>query len=687
MLIKSVKLNNIRSYTNHKIEFPTGSVLLAGDIGVGKSSILLAIEFALFGIRRNQLPGSALLRHEKKQGSVELKFEIEGKEIIINRNLKRVKNDVKQDSGYVIVDGRKHDKTPVELKSYILNLLGYPKDLVTKSRDVIYRYTVYTPQEQMKQILLEEREVRLDTLRKVFNIDRYKRIKENTTIFTRHLKERMKNYEGQITDLSEKKKQLSSYEKELNESRVKIDALNPGLKESKELLALKKKEILKSESGIKELIELKNELSSNDVDLNNKLEQRKHNTLKIEQLTKQIELLKQEVHGKETTDLNKSVIAAKEKENQISLIERSIIAINSKISELNTRKQQSSETKEKISKLNICPLCKQEVTQDHKHSIVKKADEDSSSFEKDILIHAKQLKEAEVKVISLKKELNGIREKQQVLSVVDLKLKNLVEKTKLMEEFAKMQDTLKKEIGKINVKKMELNGKLELKKNIEADYIKLKKEYEECTANERNIAVKLASLEKEHEDVNKILLSLKKEIEAKVQVQDKLSYTKELINWFDRYFVKVADVMEKHVMSRVHGEFNQFFTEWFNILIEDETLNVRLDDEFTPIVEQNGYETTIANLSGGEKTAVALSYRLALNKVINDVVHEIKTKDILMLDEPTDGFSTQQLDKVRDILRELNMKQVIIVSHENKIESFVDNVITIHKDEHVSRVS
>ena len=141
MLIKSVKLNNIRSYTNHKLEFPTGSVLLSGDIGTGKSTILLAIEFALFGIRRVQLPGSALLRHEKKTGSVELKFEIDGKEIIINRNLKRVKDDVKQDAGYIIIDGRKKDLTPVELKSHVLNLLGYPKELVSKSRDVIYRYT------------------------------------------------------------------------------------------------------------------------------------------------------------------------------------------------------------------------------------------------------------------------------------------------------------------------------------------------------------------------------------------------------------------------------------------------------------------------------------------------------------------------------------------------------------------
>ena len=71
--------------------------------------------------------------------------------------------------------------------------------------------------------------------------------------------------------------------------------------------------------------------------------------------------------------------------------------------------------------------------------------------------------------------------------------------------------------------------------------------------------------------------------------------------------------------------------------------------------------------------------------MINDIVADIRTKDILMLDEPTDGFSSEQLDKVRDVLDQLNMGQIVIVSHESKIESFVDNVVRVGKEEHVSR--
>ena len=73
--------------------------------------------------------------------------------------------------------------------------------------------------------------------------------------------------------------------------------------------------------------------------------------------------------------------------------------------------------------------------------------------------------------------------------------------------------------------------------------------------------------------------------------------------------------------------------------------------------------------------------------MINDVIHTINTKDLLILDEPTDGFSTEQLDKVRDVLEKLNLRQTIIVSHESKIESFVENTIRISKDNHASFVT
>jgi DNA repair exonuclease SbcCD ATPase subunit len=62
------------------------------------------------------------------------------------------------------------------------------------------------------------------------------------------------------------------------------------------------------------------------------------------------------------------------------------------------------------------------------------------------------------------------------------------------------------------------------------------------------------------------------------------------------------------------------------------------------------------------------------------MLSNIKTKNIVILDEPTEGFATEQIDKMRDIFGQLNSEQTILVSHEQKMEGFVDHVIRIKKD-------
>ena len=198
MILKSVILHNIRSYTTQKIEFPEGVILLAGDIGSGKSTVLLAVEFALFGLLRGMVSGETLLRNGKNQGSVELTIEVQNKQYTIHRALKRNKNAVNQDYGFMVIGDMKQDMTAQEMKSKVLEILGYPKELITKSKSLVFRYTVYTPQEEMKKILFEDSEARLDTLRRVFDIDKYKRVSENTQVYQRLLRQRKRSQQDTL---------------------------------------------------------------------------------------------------------------------------------------------------------------------------------------------------------------------------------------------------------------------------------------------------------------------------------------------------------------------------------------------------------------------------------------------------------------------------------------------------------
>ena len=291
----------------------------------------------------------------------------------------------------------------------------------------------------------------------------------------------------------------------------------------------------------------------------------------------------------------------------------------------------------------------------------------------------------EKKINFLKQEIEELRKQEKEISILKFKISNLNEKEKSMQELVLMREQIKQRIGEINIKKMDLNKKI-VESKLEEDYYLLKIELDKLQVEEKRAEIEKTGIEKEEEMINKSLETIEKDIQEKQEIKKKLNYLLEMCNWVDNYFIKLMTVIEKHIMMSVYSEFNELFKEWFDVLMSNETISVRLDDRFSPLVEQNGYEIEINNLSGGERTSAALAYRLALNRVINDLMSEIKTKDLIIFDEPTDGFSSEQLDRVREVLDQIGVKQTIIVSHESKIESFVDEVIKINKQEHVSEV-
>ena len=181
------------------------------------------------------------------------------------------------------------------------------------------------------------------------------------------------------------------------------------------------------------------------------------------------------------------------------------------------------------------------------------------------------------------------------------------------------------------------------------------------------------------------ITELEEEIKRKQMIGKQLDKLKDYNIWLNDYLIPTLSLIEKHVMQNIHLEFNENFQKWFSLMMDDPSKTGRIDEEFAPIIEQDGFGQDINYLSGGEKTSVALAYRLALNNIVQKVSTGMKS-NLLILDEPTDGFSKEQLFKVREILNELNCPQIIIVSHEKELESFADNVFKIEKVDGVSQV-
>ncbi len=677
MIIKKLVLTNIRSYLREEVIFPESKILLAGDIGSGKSTILLAIEFALFGTLRSELSGSALLRNGAKNGSVDLEFEIDGNNYFIHRSLKKSKKSIEQEAGYIVVDNEKRELTPIELKAFILNLLNYPKEYLAKSKNLIYRYTVYTPQEEMKRILLENPETRTSILRKIFNVDKYERIKANTNIYTKFLREKQRAFEAMTSDFEEKKKSLDEKKIELKEAESIIEALNPKIKKAGDDVKIQEDILKKHESKIKE----RNEIAKVHA----------HNKATVEQKNKQIELYETEI--KRIEDETKEKIAEtvdklneiSGKEKQIQEQESSLKKILQENAGIKTLIVQSKNLSEKIKDLENCPTCLQKVADEHKQKIKEEEKKKQEEFKKKEKNFSENIKCDEEKISKLKEELLLLRKLQQEHLLNNQKIKARDEKIKRKNTITESIKANKKEIKSFT--EQQLAYEKVLKDNsIEEEYKSIKTTAEEFKNKLQEFLLEQSKFNERVSQVKKYITMLERDINSKLEAKKKLEHSKVMHNWFTDYFTPLLDVIEKHIMARIHSDFNDVFKKWFSILVDDDMLQPNLDDSYTPIILQNGYDIEYNNLSGGERTACALAYRLALNKVINDIFTQAKTKDILILDEPTDGFSEEQLDKMRDVLDQLNLKQILIVSHEQKIEGFVDRIIRVQKKGHVSKI-
>lgn len=823
MFLKSLRLNNIRSYVDQTINFPQGKVLLSGDIGAGKSTILLAIEFALFGMKRGITSGTHLLRHGSDFGAVELHFTLNNQNIVINRPLKRTKDGVKQEAGYFIINNTKTDATAVELRAKILELLGYPDDVLNKANDYLYRYTVFTPQEEMKAIFNDTQENRLDTLRKIFNIDKYKNVRENTQIITRELKAENKLLNERVLLLSEHEQKKKQLENEIREIRKQQEELNVKHEELQSSLIKQQQELQLQEKIVEQQRQYQQELRSITESEEHFKQQQQRLEMQHQNYQQQIHLLEEKLqhfkqeqkpeHTEETLlerrdalqkerdaitqkremlkqQMNflrsqvKSVVEeitviehrTKEKQalqEEIATLQNSLQekdAVTNGLKEVLQQKEQlvqaqamlaqklatAAEIKRKISTLDTCPLCLQQVTEQHKHTI---EEEQQSKFQeclKQQVTYEQQQKSLGIQIGEQENALNEFMEKEKRLLLSNNKHNELTGQEKILEkkrmileeyestliktqlesenlskqpieekekevqhltqlllkvrmfqqqqqerafvqatiqdkknEFQRLEEELnriKEQRTSLETQRQNLQQLLKATEGAAEKYTQLKQECEKAAVQLHSIQLKQASITAELETKQSFLSQVEQHIKTSSAARDQMNKNHQLLHWLTELFIPLTSTIEKTILLKIYHEFNGYFTHWFAQLMEDETLTARLDDTFTPYLEQNGYDTDFENLSGGEKTAVALAYRLALNKVINEFMVHILTKGILILDEPTDGFSAEQLDRVKDVLDQLSLDQVIIVSHENKVESYVDTVVRVLKEGHVSKV-
>ena len=672
MLLKSLKLENIRSYKQHEISFPSGTTLFEGDIGSGKTTLLMAIEFALFGLGSEK--AGALLRTGESKGTVNLHFEVDGDEYEVQRTLVKKGRAIKQTEGSIkSKEGTLH-LPPSELKEKMLDILNFNEPPDPKAQSNIYRYAVFTPQEEMKAILFMRSDARLQTLRKAFRIEDYKIARDNAQSLATSIERRADELRATASDLDEKKKafksklqEISRDEEEFKVLRSQEQACDEALKKLK-----KQQESLKGERD--KLSKVEGEIPEIERQIidkgNNKAEFEKSASRALKKVDglkpKLDELLKiGKPTDKSVDQLNEELKGSRKHQRELV---KSQSAIETKIRDYLHVEQKG-----------VCPTCDREADPaEFKAKIEDKRKENAKT--------ADLLTQCDTDIGNIQKLIDGLREYNDAQKKIGEYKAQIGEQQQIFEEDNRKAKTLVGEIEKIKKRLEEARKELKKFKELSEQLTKLDSEVDKADKALKEASIQVSSMKTKIVEGKKMAGELEKEVKAKGESIKKSDFLSEYSIWLSDYFIPTVENIERHVLVTINQEFNQLFQHWFSLLVEDPTKDARIDEDFTPIVEQDGYEQDIYYLSGGERTSVALAYRLALNMLVRKVSTGMKS-NLLILDEPTDGFSKEQLFKIQDILKELQCEQTILVSHEKELESFADQVFKIAKVNGVSSVS
>jgi exonuclease SbcC len=246
----------------------------------------------------------------------------------------------------------------------------------------------------------------------------------------------------------------------------------------------------------------------------------------------------------------------------------------------------------------------------------------------------------------------------------------LLKETKGEKEEEEKLKELKKKKESLQEKRKEIEEKRE------SFYLKQRDFIAKLSELETQIKEKEKAQEKQEEEIKKI---------REVQKDYKLLLKRE--KCIQELIQPLCEELERTLFTKYYTEFNESFQYYFKELIEDQELDIWLSPEdFSPLLEQNGYDSEIKNLSGGEKSSLALAYRLALKKIIEENSSNKQALSLLILDEPTDGFSNEQVNRLGLLLKELSIEQILLVSHDEKIEAITNEILHVEKQNHRSKV-
>ncbi len=248
MIIRQMELVNFLSHSNSTVLFEKGVTVIYGHNGAGKSSIIDAIKFALFGEKRGASI-SDLIRRGSQDMSVTLDFTIGEHLYQIQRMMSLGKNGIKSRDAILTEDGNELARTISGVDGKVSDIMGIDKDTFLNS--------VFVEQGEIDALISKTKAEKENTFSKILGLDLLGQFAKDLGQLSRDTESSLMAFSGLddnmdeiSTGIVEKEAKISGLDKEL---RLK--------EEEKNDLTGRLSRVESSKSGIQEKLATLNSIS------------------------------------------------------------------------------------------------------------------------------------------------------------------------------------------------------------------------------------------------------------------------------------------------------------------------------------------------------------------------------------------------------------------------------------------
>ena len=687
-MITSIELGDFLSHSNTKLKFENGVTVFVGDNGAGKSSIIDAITFALFG-QHTRKSNKGLIKRGANQGFAKINFSINDKQFEAVRKIDS-KGALAATFAEVINDER-IEIAAGERKQFGESMTQEVERVIGLDFEKL-KIASIVQQGELNAIINAKPKEFKELLNAIIGIDKLDVASESMKTVNKEFREKIRNTIGyDDTHIEILFRELERYQKEIEES-----------KPEKKNLELKQEELKKEVDDLRTKVETE----APKIDKINQLELRKKELLAyakeaIHEIQHEINENERKIHDCE--GCFEQAILKTDLESKILKVEEAIDESLKKIQEMTN---QITSLKEKLSlasklqlKDNKCPVC---------DSNVEKL---NPLFQENHL--RQEIADIENQIISKEKERNMYNQKKKEFSI---KLQNARDAEATLraysinnkEELMKIQEDVKVKKQKIP---LTTNGSL--------------LEISTIDTHAKMIFENISKLEDEtsgfdEQEFNKLKISINEkqmslsQIDQKIGgISEKISKGEEQINIIEKAVTELKIVKEyvsnlneiqTNIFSR-DGPVATSLRSWALNTISAKAseyltlLNTKIQrimlSEKTRDISIACYSKTevleLESLSGGEKVSVALALRLGMASLLG-----ASNLNLMILDEPTTHLDAERkkslvgvLSQLSDISNSETRMQFLIITHDAEIfeDSTVEQIYRFETSEQGSKVT